>query len=136
MKLHETPNSTVFMGAFGSKPAVIKMTRHPAQDEHYSKEEDILLDLSHPNVVRVYGSELENASGALKLARQSAHLRILSTTSQRVAENASQNKYAPNVRSRAFSATHFADEHAFSQMLLMNVHTGTLSLSGTTRSAP
>ena len=75
------------MGTFGSKTAVIKMTRHPAQDEHYSKEEDILLDLSHPNVVRVYGSELERASGALKPARQPAHLSMLSTTSQRVAEN-------------------------------------------------
>ena len=43
-------------------------------------------------------------------ARQSAHLRILST--KRVAENASQKTFAYNQRSRAFSATHFADENS------------------------
>ena len=42
------------------------------------------------------------------LARQSAHLRILST--KRVAENASQKIFAYKQRSRAFSAAHFTDE--------------------------
>jgi serine/threonine protein kinase len=64
--LYTSSNSSVFLGSFAGKPAVVKVTRSAAgcvtnkgvDDDGGSKEESILLELAHVNVVNVFGSEV------------------------------------------------------------------------------
>ena len=62
--LYTSSNSSVFLGSFAGKPAVVKVTRSAARcatngvDDGGSKEESILLELAHVNIVNVFGSEV------------------------------------------------------------------------------